>query len=39
MKLEEMFDIEFEIEELTLERWETLEDLIKAVERKRNDEK
>ena len=39
VKLEEIFDIEFEIEELTLERWETLEDLIKAVERKRNDEK
>lgn len=38
-ELEDAFGIEFELEELNMEEWESAEDLIKAVEEKINAEK
>ncbi len=39
VKIEEVFDIEFDMEELNIANWECVEDIIRCVEKKKNAEK
>ncbi len=39
VEIEEIFSVEFEIDELSVSDWKTVEDIIKGVEKKINEKK